>query len=106
MTARNRLEMLLQLTASPSADSFAFYALGMEYKSQGKDDEAIEAFSRLRARDPQYLPMYLICGTMLSSKGDKVRARDWLEAGLSVARAAKNQHAASEIESALLFLNE
>jgi tetratricopeptide (TPR) repeat protein len=101
MSSSKRLDVLLQATAAATADSFAFYALGMEYKSLGRVDEAITTFQRLRAKDPLYLPMYMMCGTMLASRSDRGAAREWLGAGLALARKQNNQHAANELEAAL-----
>jgi hypothetical protein len=64
-------------------------------------DEALDTFRRLRERDPEYLPMYMMCGTMLASQSDREGAREWLEAGLALAKKQDSQHTASEIEAAL-----
>jgi hypothetical protein len=48
--------------------------------------------------------MYLMCGQMLEKAGRIDEAREWLEAGLSVAAKAGDGHAKSELESALSLL--
>ena len=45
-----RLAMLEKLTASPQADSFAFYCLAMEYRKEGRVDDAVAAFATLPNR--------------------------------------------------------
>jgi len=104
MQSSKRLEVLLKMTAGPAADSFAWYALAMEYKGLGRVDDALATFESLRAKDPTYVPMYLMCGTMLVEAGRRDDARAWLEKGLAAARDKRDTHAAGEIEGALAAL--
>jgi tetratricopeptide (TPR) repeat protein len=101
MSHSKRLDVLLRATEAIAVDSFALYALAMEYQSLGRPDEAIAAFERLRNKDPNYLPMYMMCGTMLAARGDRAGAREWLGTGLALAKKGSDEHAASEIEAAL-----
>ncbi|HLV22620.1 MAG TPA: tetratricopeptide repeat protein [Polyangiaceae bacterium] len=96
-----RLQMLEKLTASPAADSFAFYALALEYRKAERFDDARATFERLRERDPQYLPMYLMAGQLLVTMGQPDLARPWLEQGIELARSKGDAKALSELESAL-----
>ncbi len=96
-----RLLMLEKMVEGGAADSFARYALALEYKKEGLIDRAVEAFAALREADPAYLPQYLMAGQMLIDAGQKEAARDWLEAGLSLSRQVGNSQAAGELESAL-----
>jgi hypothetical protein len=95
-----RLEFLLNLT-SKSTDPFAWYGLAMEYRSLARHEEAISTFVALRARSPEYVPMYLMCGQVLEGLGRHEEARAWLESGIVVATAKGDAHAASELQSAL-----
>jgi predicted Zn-dependent protease len=104
MQSSKRLEVLLKMTASPSADAFAWYALAMEYKGLGRVEDALATFETLRAKEPTYVPMYLMCGTMLIDSGRKDDARAWLENGLAAAREKRDTHAAGELEGALASL--
>lgn len=101
MSKSKRLDVLLKMTASPSADSFAWYALALEYRGLGRIDEALSTFAELRRRDPSYVPMYLMCGSMLTEAGRAAEARDWLSAGVSAAQKKGDAHAAGELEAAL-----
>jgi predicted Zn-dependent protease len=96
-----RLAMLEGMVAKGSTDPFAWYALAMEYANAGRTDDAASTFTKLRAESPSYVPMYLMCGQMLVKAGRKDEGREWLEAGVVVARVAGNTHALSEIPSAL-----
>lgn len=96
-----RLEFLSKMAASGAEDPFVWYGLAMEYRSLGRHDEALATFSALRARAPEYVPMYLMCGQMLESMGRGEDARAWLTSGIDAARAKGDGHALSELEGAL-----
>jgi predicted Zn-dependent protease len=96
-----RLAMLESMIAGGSADAFAWYGLGMEYRRAGRVADAIETFGKLRSQQPEYLPVYLMAGQTLLDAGRKQDAREWIEAGITVARAQNAAHALGELESAL-----
>jgi predicted Zn-dependent protease len=96
-----RLEVLIKMTSRPDADSFAWYALALEYKGLGRVDDALATFTTLRAKDDSYVPMYLMCGTMLIEAGRRDEAKEWLTTGLTAAKKKGDSHAAGEIEGAL-----
>ena len=100
-----RLAFLEQAVRSGSADSFAFYALGLEYRKAGRIDESLGIFTELRARDEGYLPMYLMVGQMLTEAERKIEAREWLEAGIALAGERGDAKALGELESALGEVN-
>ena len=96
-----RLAMLEQMTSGGSKDPFAWYALANEYKGLGRIDDAIKTYEALRAIDPAYVPQYLMCGSLLSKEGKKAAAVEWLNAGITAARKKGDNHAVSELETAL-----
>ena len=96
-----RLAMLEKLTASAAADSFAFYCLGMEYRKEGRVDDAVSTFTTLRTRDAGYLPMYLMAGQMLRESSRLAEAATWLEQGIELARQKNDSKALGELESEL-----
>lgn len=96
-----RLAMLESLVAGGSADAFAWYGLAMEYRRAGRVSEALTTFESLRQRHPEYLPMYLMTGQLLVEQKRAPEAREWLEAGVALARAQNAAHALGELESAL-----
>ncbi len=99
-----RLEMLEKVTASGDADSFAFYGLAMEYRKEGRIDDALATFVTLRERDPEYLAMYLMAGQMLGGAARGDEARPWLEQGIAIARKKGDGKALGELESELAGL--
>ena len=96
-----RLAMLEKLTSSAAADSFAFYCLGMEYRKEGRIDEAVSTFTSLRTRDAGYLPMYLMAGQMLRESSRLAEAASWLTQGIELARQKNDSKALGELESEL-----
>lgn len=99
-----RLKFLEDLVQSGKADAFARYGLALEYKKMGETDKARGAFEDLRQHHPEYVPQYLMAGTMLSEIGDTENARKWLSAGVAEAKASGNHHALGELENALAAL--
>ena len=99
-----RLAFLEKVTADGTDDPLAWYGLAMEYRKLERWDEALQTFTTLRSRKPDYVAMYLMCGQMLDGVGRKDEAREWLEAGAERARAKGDSHALGEIESALAAL--
>jgi predicted Zn-dependent protease len=96
-----RLAALEKMTASGTADAFAWYALALEYRKEGRIDDALATFRTLRERDASYLPMYLMAGQMLVEAARSADAREWLEAGVALARAKGDSKTLGELESEL-----
>ena len=96
-----RLEMLEKMLASGQADSFARYALAMEYRKAARAADALAVFDGLRAADPEYLPMYLMAGQLLIDEHRGGEARVWLEQGVVLAKKKGDGKALAELEAAL-----
>jgi tetratricopeptide (TPR) repeat protein len=96
-----RLAFLEQAVRSGSADAFAYYGLGMEYRKLGRVDEGLATFVALREREPDYQPMYLMVGQMLTEADRRREAVEWIEAGIALARSRGDGHALGELETAL-----
>jgi tetratricopeptide (TPR) repeat protein len=96
-----RLDVLEKITSTGQGDSFAWYALGMEYRKEGRTADALAAFQTLRERDATYLPVYLMAGQLLRGAGDKERATEWLRAGIELARTKADGKALGELEGEL-----
>lgn len=96
-----RLAFLEQHCATGTADSFAFYGLAMEYRKEGRVDDAVATFTRLKDKDPDYVPMYLMAGQTLIDAGRSAEAATWLTSGIEVAQKKRDSHALGELESAL-----
>lgn len=101
-----RLLMLQKLTQEGSKDPFHWYALALEHVGVGQHDAALATFHALREIDPGYVPMYLMCGTMLGKAGRFEEAEAWLTQGIGVARSKGDQHALSELDEALAGIRD
>jgi predicted Zn-dependent protease len=99
-----RLAFLEQTTQAGSADSFAWYALALEYRKEQRWDDAMAAFRALRDKDPAYLALYLMAGQTLAEAERPAEAREWLEAGITLARTRGDAKTLGELESALADL--
>jgi predicted Zn-dependent protease len=100
-----RLLHFEKVTREGTDDPLPWYGLAMEYKKLARYDEALQTFTTLRTKKPDYVAIYLMCGQMLEEIGRKDEAREWMEAGLLQARAKGDSHAVSELEAALATLN-
>lgn len=96
-----RLAFLEKMTSEGSADPFAWYGLAMEYRNLQRHDDALRTFQKLRETSPEYVAMYLMCGQMLQGMNRLDEAREWLGAGVVVARKKGDTHALGELEAAL-----
>jgi tetratricopeptide (TPR) repeat protein len=96
-----RLEVLEKMVAKAPDDPFPYYGLALEYRGQGRDDDALRTFEQLRAKFPDYVPQYLMAGQILQKLGRRDAARECFEAGIAAARKARDSHALGELESAL-----
>ena len=96
-----RLAVLEKMTSAGTKDPFAWYGLAMEYASLGRHDEALATFGKLRDLDAAYVPMYLMCGSMLLKLGRAAEGRAWLTDGIAAAKAKGDAHALSELQDAL-----
>jgi len=96
-----RLDMLEKLAGADSADSFTLYALALEYSREGRATDAVATFEKLRTKDADYLPMYLMAGELLAGEGRESDARTWFEAGIALATRKGDPKTRNELEAAL-----
>lgn len=101
-----RLAYLEKVTREGSTEPMAWYGLALEYRTLERWDEALQTFTTLRANHPDYVAAYLMCGQMLEKLSRNDDAREWLTAGIEVARKKRDGHALSELESALAALGD
>ena len=97
----NRLELLQSMIDDGSEDPFVWYARAMELRRLERTEEALAAYREVVARFPRYVPTYLMAGQVAEQLGLQVEARDLFEAGIEVARASGDSHAAAELSAAL-----
>ncbi|MBI4445165.1 MAG: tetratricopeptide repeat protein [Acidobacteria bacterium] len=106
MNENSRLKTLQGRLSKNPQDIFSWYGLAMEYKSQGRFAEAIEAFKNLIERDPHYCAAYYQYGAALAEAGDHSEAEQVLNAGIQVAEKKGDWHTVSELQAALSQLHD
>jgi tetratricopeptide (TPR) repeat protein len=98
---KTRRALLEEFVAAHPGDGFARYGLAMECASQGDSAAAIHNFDLLLAEHPDYVSGYFQYGQLLARLVRTEDARGLLTRGIEAARRAGDQHAASEMETAL-----
>ncbi len=101
MTPEQRLESFRRLVEKSPDDAFARYSLAMGLRAAGHHEEAAGQFAELARRQPNYVPTYLMWGQVLEGLGRTEQARRAYQDGAAAARAARNDHALSELTQAL-----
>ncbi len=99
--SNNRIENLKQALAVDANDTFARYALGLEYISLKEFDSAKDIFEELRILDPNYVATYYQLGKTYEQLGDETQARKIYEKGIYVASSQSDSHTKEELEQAL-----
>ena len=101
MTPEQRLTAFRDFVEKRPGDPFARYSLAMQLRSMGRAADAAAELREVAQRSPDYVPAYLILGQVLEGLGDPAEAARVYEAGIAVASRAGNDHARSELGSAL-----
>ncbi len=99
-----RLEQLLAFLAENPSDDFLLFAVAKEHEKAGDDAAALDFFKKLEAAHPAYVGLFYHLGKLyerLKRPGDAVLT---YKKGIETARAARDFHAASELQGALLNL--
>jgi tetratricopeptide (TPR) repeat protein len=96
-----RIEMLDKMIEKGSRDPFVRYARALELRGLGRLDEALSALSEVRALHSDYVPTFLMAGQIATQLDRVEEARDWLQQGIAAARAARDEHARTELQQAL-----
>jgi predicted Zn-dependent protease len=104
LAEKSRLEVLQDMVRSKPTDAFSRYALAMELKGQGKNEEALREFQALTEKNPDYVATYLIYGQLLVNVGKTDDAKKVLARGQEVAQKVGNMHALGEIGELLSSL--
>lgn len=101
---KTRRQILEDFVVSKPTDAFARYGLAMECANSGDTAAADEHFKALLASHAEYVAGYFQYGQFLAKSGRTDEARNALTAGIATARKTGDEHARSEMESALAEL--
>ncbi len=97
----NRIENLKEMLNTDPNDTFARYALGLEYLSLNEIEKAKDMFVELKTLDPNYVATYYQLGKAYELLGDEYEARKVYEKGIYVATSQSDSHTREELEQAL-----
>ena len=97
----DRISQLKEILTLNPADSFARYALGMEYSNSGQVDTAVAEFKTLLQHNPSYVNAYFMAAQALAGAQRNKEAIDLLRDGIATAQRTNNRHAESEMQELL-----
>ncbi len=101
---KTRRQMLEEFVAAHPQDAFGRYGLAVECANSGDSDTAAAHFEHLIGTHPDYVAGYFQYGQLLGRIGSTDKAKATLSAGVDAARRTGDEHARSEMESALAGL--
>lgn len=85
-------------------DSFSKFALALELLKTGERNKALLLFENVVKTDPEYTGVYYHLAKLYTDNGENKKAFDTYKKGIEVAETARDLHAKSELQSALLNL--
>jgi Tfp pilus assembly protein PilF len=97
----DRIETLLIYLERDPSDTFARFALAMEYFKQGQFQLSEHEFKRLLAIDPFYLGAYYHLGKLYHQHDQLDRAQIIFHQGLEAAKTKKEEHQIKELKEAI-----
>lgn len=101
-----RLQMLEKMIAQGSEDPFVRYARALELRAAGDLEAALLALDEVRELHPEYVPTFLMAGQIATQLGRNEDARAWYTRGIDAAKAARDEHARTELQAALDGLSD
>ena len=96
-----RLQQLKSILEQDPRNTFARYALGMEYSSAGQTDPALGEFRTLLEVDANYANAFFMGAQALQLAGRTEESMQWLRDGIACAQRVGNRHAQSEMQTML-----
>lgn len=95
-----RLQQLLEFLSGNPGDSFLQYALALEYIKRGEYDQACGYFEGLVKNDPDYVGTYYHLARLYKKLGEKTKAENCYQQGITVATRLNDVHALGELKNA------
>lgn len=99
--AAERLEQLKSVLTQDPRNTFARYALAMEYASAGETDSALREFRAVLEVDASYANAFFMGAQALQHAERIAEAVEWLRDGIACAQRAGNRHAENEMQALL-----
>jgi cytochrome c-type biogenesis protein CcmH/NrfG len=98
---KSRRQMLEEFVAANPNDAFALYGLALDCANNGDNDAALGHFQKLNATHPEYVAGYQQHAQLLARLARTDEARKVFQGGIAAALKAGNDHARSEMQTAL-----
>jgi len=98
------MEQLQKMLEREPNDPFLLYGVAMEHKKAGLHTDAIEFFEKTIAVDSGYCYAFYQLGQTYEEMGDTALAKKAYEDGIVAAKVKGDDHAKSELETALAML--
>ncbi len=105
MTTTRLLYLQKLIEASPN-DSFILFALAKEYEGTGDEAQSLSFYLRLKETNPSYVGTYYHLGKLYEGQEDFQNAILTYKQGIEISRQAGDRHAMSELQGALLNLED
>jgi len=106
MKYADRLASLNTMLEENPKDVFVHYALGLEYFSLQKFNEAADFLTKCVELQKDYFPAYYQLGKVFESCNELEKAIHYFKIGLEYAKQQKQQKAVNEFSEAIYFLEE
>ncbi|HOA38706.1 MAG TPA: tetratricopeptide repeat protein [Flavihumibacter sp.] len=97
----DRITKLRGFLATNPSDAFLQHALALEWIKAGDEPQARAVFEKLLGETPGYVGSYYHLAKLLERQGETEGAINWYQQGMEAAQKAGDQHAYSELRSAL-----
>jgi tetratricopeptide (TPR) repeat protein len=94
----DRLKKLLEFLENEPEDPFLLYALATEYMRLDQVDQALAYYEKLVREHPGYVGTYYHLGKLYEALNRRDDAVLTYENGMKTARAARDNHALSELQ--------
>lgn len=95
----NRIQKIKELMSEDAENSFLEFALAKEYEKSGDIKLAIEAFEKLKARDPDYNGLYYQLAILYKESDNIPKAISTCDEGIEICQAQTDMHALSELKN-------
>jgi tetratricopeptide (TPR) repeat protein len=104
MTNVRNIATLAKRVKDHPSDSFSKFALALELIKIDKRTQAIVLFEDIAQNDPKYVGVYYHLGEQYLIDGQNKKALNTYKKGIQIAESINDNHAKSELSTALLTL--
>lgn len=99
--SNERMAQLKAILEQDPRNTFARYALGMEFSSARQTDDAVREFRALLDVDANYANAFFMAAQALHADGREEEAAQWLRDGIACAARTGQHHAQNEMQALL-----